>query len=261
MPIHDWTRVIPGAFHDFHVEWMTSIKHALNRGLLPSNYYAMAEQVTGYVAPDVLTLERPARNGTKKPPTTRGIALADAPPKVHYRAKSELEIFTRKASTIVIRHASDHDVVAMIEIVSKGNKNQRQRLGQFLEKVHAILQEGINLMVIDLYPPNRLAPQGIHHAIWEQVTGIDSAGAEDFALPKDKKLTIASYIGGTFPETFVEPTAVGLPLPDMPLFLTPAENVNVPLERTYETAFQEVPEFYREQLDRPAKSARRRHKK
>ncbi len=47
MPVHDWTRVIAGTFHDFHHEWIMAIKRTLNSGLLPSEYYAMAEQITG----------------------------------------------------------------------------------------------------------------------------------------------------------------------------------------------------------------------
>ena len=47
MPVHDWTRVIAGTFHHFHHEWISCISRALKSGLLPSEYYAMAEQITG----------------------------------------------------------------------------------------------------------------------------------------------------------------------------------------------------------------------
>ena len=57
MPVHDWTRVSAGTFHDFHSTWIVEIKRALNVGLLPANYYAMAEQVAGETGPDVLTLQ------------------------------------------------------------------------------------------------------------------------------------------------------------------------------------------------------------
>lgn len=30
MPIHDWTKVNAGIFHDFHHDWITMIKRALN---------------------------------------------------------------------------------------------------------------------------------------------------------------------------------------------------------------------------------------
>ena len=57
MPMHDWTRVDAGICHDFHHEWISEIKRALNRGLLPPDYYAIAEQVAAGFGPDVLTLQ------------------------------------------------------------------------------------------------------------------------------------------------------------------------------------------------------------
>ena len=44
MPVHDWSRVFAGAFHDFHLAWMAELRNALNGGILPENYYALAEQ-------------------------------------------------------------------------------------------------------------------------------------------------------------------------------------------------------------------------
>jgi hypothetical protein len=44
MPVHDWTRVDAGIFHHFHHDWITEIARALNRGILPPDYYALAEQ-------------------------------------------------------------------------------------------------------------------------------------------------------------------------------------------------------------------------
>jgi len=35
MPVHDWTRVEDGIYHDFHVSWIPEIKKVLNEGLLP----------------------------------------------------------------------------------------------------------------------------------------------------------------------------------------------------------------------------------
>ena len=35
MPVHDWTRVAAGTFHDFHQAWIVALSHALNAGLLP----------------------------------------------------------------------------------------------------------------------------------------------------------------------------------------------------------------------------------
>ena len=45
MPVHDWALVDAGVFHDFHQRWTISICNALNVGLLPTDFYAMVEQV------------------------------------------------------------------------------------------------------------------------------------------------------------------------------------------------------------------------
>ena len=47
-----------------------------------------------------------------------------------------------------------------------------------------------------------------------------------------------SPLGGGY---YVEPTAVGRELLDMPLFLDPEVYVNVPLEATYQGAYRGVP--------------------
>src|SRR3954452_13923135 len=57
MPVHDWTRVDAGIFHAFHHEWISEIGRALNRGLLPTDYYALPEQQAAGFGPDVLTLQ------------------------------------------------------------------------------------------------------------------------------------------------------------------------------------------------------------
>ena len=72
--------------------------------------------------------------------------------------------------------------------------------------------------------------------------------AETFVPPANQPLTLAAYIGGPYGEAFVEPAAVGLPLVDMPLFLTPDRYVPVPLEATYQTAWDAVPSYWRNVL-------------
>lgn len=91
MLAHDWTRVSSGIFHHFHATWVPEIARSLNAGILPSDYYALAEQVDSEAAPDVITLEpaeedRPAdsaradrsRGDAVEGTQTRGSARAQA---------------------------------------------------------------------------------------------------------------------------------------------------------------------------------------
>lgn len=53
MPMHDWTRVDAGIYHAFHHEWISEISRALNRGLLPDDFYALPEQQAAEFGPDM----------------------------------------------------------------------------------------------------------------------------------------------------------------------------------------------------------------
>jgi hypothetical protein len=234
VPVHDWTSVDAGIFHAFHHDWITEIARSLNRGLLPPSYYALPE-------PDVLTLHGPTHGGMlpSEESPNHGVALAVAPPRVSIRMQSDANRYAAKAKAVAIRHVSSHSVVAMVEIVSPGNKSSQSGLNAFVRKADDALAVGIHLLIVDLFPPSARDPQGIHRAIWG-----DDCGA-DFALPDGKPLTCVAYIGGPGAEAFIEPVAVGDSLPEMPLFLTPDVYVLVPLEATYQRAWDGMAAYWR----------------
>jgi hypothetical protein len=254
MPIHDWTRVDAGIFHDFHHAWIEENKRALNHTLHGTDYYALAEQIAGGVGPDVLTLQLPSFKspelGTKwksKKHRNGGVALAKSPPKTRFRiTTAPLWFAAKKQKAVTIRHVSEHRVVAVLEIVSPGNKAARSAMNMFVSKAQDLLAAGIHLSVVDLFPPTPRDPEGIHPVIW----GGD--GDDVFRFDPAKPLTCASYIGGQT-QAFVEPVAVGDKLPTIPLFLTCDEYVRVSLDATYKSAFDAVPEFWQAVLNRAAK--------
>jgi Protein of unknown function (DUF4058) len=248
MPIHDWRLVDAGIFHHFHHSWIEEIQRVFNRGLLPPEYYALAEQIAGGLGPDVLTLEKPQMGPVVIDDTGGGVAVTTTPPKVRFRARAEPAGYAAKAKSVVIRHRSNHRVIAMVEIVSPGNKNSRHGIRSFVEKAVTALRAGIHLLIVDLFPPGPRDPQGIHKAIWDELI------ENDFMLPEDKPLTLAAYVGDTFPEAFVEPVGVHDVLPEMPVFLTPDVYIPTPLETTYQLAWEALPAFWREVLEKPASS-------
>jgi hypothetical protein len=137
------------------------VSRALNGGLLPPSYYALPEQLAGGLGPDVLTLRHPFGNGAAPglEPPGGGVALAVSPPKVRIRVRSEANLFAAKAKTVTIRHVSNHQVVALLEIVSPGNKNIQNGLNAFVRKAREALAAGIHLVLVDLFPP-KLARSG-----------------------------------------------------------------------------------------------------
>ncbi len=249
MPVHDWTRVDAGTFHDFHSSWIIHLKESLNGGLLPEGFYAMAEQHIGrFAIADVLTLEMTDRSSPPEPnPKFSGsIAVATTPPKVSRKAVANPNTAYRLARrTLTVRRAPSHRLVALIEILSPANKDRPASVREFVEKAYAVLRHRCHLLVVDLFPPGPHDPGGMHEAIWEEVAAV----TDDPPWPADKPLTLASYMATPLPEAYLEPVAVGDVLPDMPLFLEIDAYVNVPLEATYQAAFRGMPAYWRGVLE------------
>lgn len=242
MPIHDWTRVSAGTFHDFHCSWIPEIRNRLRTGILPEPFYAQVEPSTGGTVADVLTLQ--GGGEAREEEEAEGVAVALAPPKVRLTATLEADLYAGRARPIVVRHGSDDRIVALIEILSPGNKAARFPFRTFVEKAASIVARGHHLLLVDLFPPGPRDPTGIHGAVWSGL------GDDSFSPPDGLPLTLASYSAGPPVTAYVEPTAVGLPLTPMPLFLGPDRYVEVPLEETYLATYRVVPRRWREVLDR-----------
>lgn len=237
MPIHDWTRVPSGLFHDFHQSWSIRIKDALNDGLLPSGLAALVEQRAGKVEPDVLAIESGNDEPLSMESLEGGVATLD-PPQTRIVRRTENETYADKANRIVIRHLLGR-IVAVIQIVSPGNKDSRAALRRFVEKTAEFLNRGVHALIIDLFPPSPRDPAGIHKAIWDEIC------EEDFAFPEGKDRTLVSYQSVGEKVAYIEPIAVGDALPSMPLFLIDDLHVPVPLEPTYMGAWNATPPVIR----------------
>jgi hypothetical protein len=227
MPMQDWSRVNPGVYHNFHYRWIAAIIDRLNAGLLPPGLVAMAEQVIGGTEPDIVTLQRQfaaaaIANGT-------GFAtLAESPPqpKTRFVIPVEAERYAAKANRVVVRLQLGR-VVAVIEIVSPGNKDSRHAIRAFAEKMAHLLYDNVNLLVIDPFAPGPRDPQGMHKAIWDEIC------EGPFELPPDRPLTLTACQAAPIKTAYVEPFAVGQTVPDMPLLLFNQFYITIPLEATY----------------------------
>ena len=233
MPIHDWTRVDAGLFHAFHQRWISALCDALNTGRLPPEYFALPEQNINGPIPDVLALKLSVDDDAS-PEGSGGLAVATSTPRARLVQRSEAEVYAKKANRIVVRHRHG-EVVSVIEIVSPGNKGSRADFRAFVQKSAELVRQGIHLLVVDLFPPGKRDPHGIHKAIWDEFE------ERELDLPPDKPLTLAAYDAGPVRTAYVEPAAVGDALVDMPLFLRPETYVPAPLEATYQTAWDMFP--------------------
>ena len=212
MQVHDWTRVEAGIYHDFHTAWIIHLKEAL-KGILPRGYYALAEQHLG------------RRQG-------EDIAL--------HASDLELSIGTR---ALAVRHVSNHRIIALVEILSPSNKNGSESVADFVQKAVAALRSRIHLVLVDLLPPGKYDPQGMHAAVWEH---FDAPACQP---PQGQPLTLASYAAAKPVVAYIEHLAVGDSMRDMPLFLTGERYVNLPLASTYEATFRGLPDFWGDVLE------------
>jgi len=254
MAIHEWARVDAGVFHDFHVVWIGRLKGVLNEDLLPRPFYALAEPFLGAAEPDVIALEAESDSPSSSPDTsqkqkrvhsdrTEG-AVALAPSSVLVE-EIVPDPYARRSRRIVIKDAWQGDrVVAVIEVVSRGNKTSTARVEQFVQKSVEWLEKGVHLVLLDLHPPTPLVPHGFHALLCGEL------GHEPTAPPADRALSAVSYqvLESGALRAHLVPLKVGDPLPELAVFLTPHEFVRLPLERTYDESFHTVPWKFQEAL-------------
>jgi hypothetical protein len=238
MPVHNWTRVPPPVFHGFHIAWIQALTGALNNGVLPASCHAVVE---GSGVPPVGLGDYEAF-GEADAPTVRFVARQ--PPRVHFTmATSGTEGYARCRSHIAVRESDEDGLLALIDVLVPGHKDSRHAWRQLIDKAVGCLARDLPLLLLDVLPPGRFDHQGIHGAVWAEVT------ENAFTLPAGKPLTLLAYSPGSVTTAYVETVGVGDVLPDMPLFLGPEAYVSVPLEATYREAYRSTPEYWRQRLE------------
>ncbi len=247
MPVHDWAKVDAGLFHHFHQSWTGRLCDALNGGVLPAGYSALIEAKVGGFEPDVLAV---AGRAPTAPFPEGAVSVAESPPKVRHvsRPESDASSYARRANRVTVRYRTSR-VVAMIELVSPGNKDRPAAVRNFVDKVVGFLTRGVNLLVIDLHGPSRYDPQGIYKLIWDEIR------EEPFELPRDKPMVLASCVGEPSPSAYVESLGAGDLLPEMPLFLDREVYVPIPLEATYDETWSRFPAEFRDDVRHPERPA------
>jgi hypothetical protein len=232
--MHDWSRVYAGLFHDFHQSWSIYIKNTLNGGMLPPGLTALVEQRMPTREADVLTIDQLSGDGREG--ELQGGVLTATPPATRIIRKSSRESYADLANRIVVKHRLGR-TVAVIEIVSPGNKDSKRAFREFVDKSLEFIRSGVHLLVVDLFPPTKRDPAGIHRVLWDDFEEEDVL----FEFPSGKDRILASYDAGPEKAAYVEPIAVGDVMPDMPLFLAAGRHIKVPLEATYQTTWSFLP--------------------
>ena len=137
MPIHDWTRVPSGLFHHFHQDWSVEIvRDSQSLASCSAAWRPLVEQRAGIKEPDVLAIQAQQRmhglSSRNSDDREGGVATVPTPGTQIVR-RSAKEIYAARANRIVVRHHLGR-IVAIIEIISPGNKDSRAAISDLLEK-------------------------------------------------------------------------------------------------------------------------------
>jgi hypothetical protein len=216
----------------FHARWAAAIADALNRDLLPADYFAEAQvHVGSRVEVDVAAFDesQPSNQGTVRGGTATLPTPVWTPPAP---ALSMPAIFPDSLEVLVFASQAGPTLVAAVELVSPGNKDREAFRRAFAAKCASYLQQGIGLAVIDIVT-NR---QGNLH---NELVQLMDAGSE-FLLAAEP-LDAASYrpvrrADGDRIEVWPTTLAVGQSLPVLPLPLDKGVCVPLDLEATYTEA-------------------------
>ena len=249
VPLHDWTRVSAGKWHDMHLAWTGALRTELNSGGLPDPFFALAEPVLRRRPGETRTPRRSTPDIRVLPHVARpaGCLPADEA-SARFAAVERLDP-PRTRRRITVRHPDGDRVVAMIEFASPGSRDAVSKVADFAEKLAAALEAGIHAVLIDPFLATGPAPDGLHGAV---VAEFGNAYRSDPARP----LTFVGYRATTSsdaaPTAFVQPCAVGESPPEVPLFLDPAWFVPLDLAPSYAAAFRGCPKPVRERLTEPS---------
>lgn len=224
MPLHHWPNPhVP--WRSFHNHWIVRLVEYLNGGILPQGLQARPTETLVGIEPDVLLLQREDgwdTNGLRPQPTPLSTATTTA-------------VLPPPADWPMVGIYSTYDqsrLVAVIEVVSPGNKDRPEAIRAFVEKILFLLHDGIHVIIIDAISlpthPLRASllqrleqPEAIDHPLW--VSSFCAVPEHD----PTPRLTVREW---------AYECATGKPLPIVPLFLHSDQHwVMVDLESTYQS--------------------------
>ena len=219
----------------FHGRWANAIADDLNRRL-PKRFVADGPMYLGRaVAADVVEAEYSNGSGHDEANGNHGAAPSSvavmtetyAPPTtaLHMPAHfpDEIKVEVRDVE-------DDYRILAVVELVSKGNKKEADEREQFAAKCLSYLGKGIGLVVIDIVTDS-------HFNLHNELVRI-AEHDDKFLMPEDVWIYAAAYRPVSRRKTdlidlWLWPLKVGEALPAVPLALKSYGCVRLDLEATY----------------------------
>lgn len=238
MPLHDWTRVEPSLFRDFHTRWVVAVADALNDGVLPPGFVALTEHKADSFIADVAAFRsEPLESIDWKSEAylPAGGTMTQTLPSLSRRPKERRVV-------VIEEHKG---VVAAVELVSPTNKRSRKRVRQFAEKTVGLLEVGVHVAIADVFPPRATNPGGLHPEVAKVLRMHKPAALP----PAETPYSFLAYRSEDRPVAYLKYCGLGQVLPSVPLFLRGGLVVDVPFEQSYSAAFARLPQYTKNFLE------------
>jgi hypothetical protein len=225
-PLHPW--------ESFHTFWIAAIGEGLNRSL-PQRYFAVVQTHLG-MAVEADMAEFEGEEGAEEELSDGqggGVAVqAYAPPAATMTLPA---YFPDVFEVQVIDRREGARLVAVVELVSPGNKDRSEARRAFAAKCGAYLQRGIGLVAADIVTSRQA---NLH----DEMATMMGLGPE-YAMPAQTYLYATAYRpvrrqGQDLIDVWAAPLAVGSALPTLPLALLGAGPIPLDLEASYADACQ-----------------------
>jgi hypothetical protein len=206
----------------FHSTWAATIARQLNDGVLPPRFHAIPN--VELRDEDMLSRQSTGTPAGKAVPGPAVVVTIDFP------AEELIEVQ-------VFYDDGEPRLKASIELVSPPNKTRPAHRGAFTVKCASYLQSGVSVVVVDVVTDRRAnLYQALvdlldlpEEAAWQSPTNLYAAAYRMLAKEDQAQL-----------EIWREALTLGLPLPQLPLWLGVDLAVPLDLERSYVTTCHDL---------------------
>jgi hypothetical protein len=223
----------------FHGQWPAMIVIGLSRRL-PRRYVALPKIHLGSFEIDVATFDKDGADFLPAGGSDNGGGVATA---VWAPSRPTQAVATDFADmdtyeVNVYDNKYGRRLVASIEIVSPSNKDRPEHRRAFVAKCATLLREGVSVTIVDLVTTRHF---NLYSELMEFIGQADpSLGDELPAIYAVACRWVRREKGGLL-ETWLNPLAIGQPLPTLPLWI--ADNYSIPLE--LEPSYEETCQILR----------------
>ncbi len=240
MPLRDHFR--PPVSHqvcweEIHAMWPANVVQQLKTLLPPGFVSAPNVHLGSRFEIDVATYQRDNSPSTASESGEGGVATA-----VWTVAEPNLAVETEipdydEYEVRIYDAERGRTLVAVIELVSPGNKDRPESRNAFVGKCAALLRKGIAVSIVDLVTPMQF---NLYAELMTFLGQTDpTMGAEPSAIYAASCRWLIQNQRATL-QTWSHIMTVGQPLPTLPLWLTPTRVVPLVLEQSYEKACDDM---------------------